>query len=135
LLQLALLLRCCAAATLLAMHLPGNFKKPRLITSVTKVSAGEPTEEDFAMGRFVDDVAIMETVCDLVAQDVNAVLFMNNEPAPERGWRANTMQAFMHQRLLRFTLTAYARGKGMEEAQELRVWDLIQRRYSYFSSS
>ena len=113
------------------MHLPGNFKKPRLITSVTKVSAGEPTEEDFAMGRFVDDVTIMEMVCDLVAQDVNAVLFMNNEPVPERGWRKGTMQAFMHQRLLRFTLTAYARGKGMEEGQELRVWDLIQRRYSY----
>jgi hypothetical protein len=61
------------------------------------------------MGRFVDDVAIMETVCDLVAQDVNAVLFMNNEPVPERGWRANTTQAFMHSSLLRFTLTAYAR--------------------------
>jgi hypothetical protein len=56
---------------------------------------------------------------------------MNNEPVPERGWRKGTMQAFMHQRLLRFTLTAYARGKGMEEGQELRVWDLIQRRYNY----
>ena len=104
---------------------PGSF------ASVRRVSAGEPSPEDVAMGRFVDDVTIMQTVCDLVAQDVNAVLFMNNEPVPERGWRKDTMQAFMHQRLLRFTLTAYARGKGMEEGQELRVWDLIQRRYSY----
>ena len=104
---------------------PGSF------ASVRRVSAGEPSPEDVAMARFVDDVTIMQTVCDLVAQDVNAVLFMNNEPVPERGWRKGTMQAFMHQRLLRFTLTAYARGQGMEEGQELRVWDLIQRRYSY----
>jgi hypothetical protein len=126
LLQLALLLRCCAAATLLAMHLPGNFKKPRLITSVTKVSAGEPTEEDFA---------IMETVCDLVAQDAIAVFFMNNTPVPEHGRREKTEQAYLHSRLLRFALSAYARGQDMEQAQELRVWDLIQHRYSYFSSS
>ena len=94
---------------------PGSFKKQR-------VSAGVPTREDFT---------IMETVCDLVSQDVNAVIFMNNAPVPEHGWRAKTEQAFVHSRLLRFTLTAYARGKLMEEEQEARVWDLIQQRYSH----
>ena len=96
--------------------------RAQFITSVRRVSAGEPTPED---------VTIMETVCDLVTQDLNAIIFMNNEPVPDGGWRSGTTQAFAHSRLLLFTLTVYARGKGMEEGQELRVWDLIQRRYSY----
>ena len=81
-----------------------------------------------------EDNTIMETICDLVALDINAVMFMGGNPVPASGgWRRNTLQAHLHSRLLLFTLKVYARGRNMEDEQEVRVWDLIQEKYFYTS--
>ena len=102
---------------------PRSFRTAHLITEVRVVSPGESHPEDNT---------IMETICDLVALDINAVMFMDGNPVPASGgWRRNTLQAHLHSRLLLFTLKVFARGRGMTEAQELRVWDLIQEKYDY----
>ena len=95
---------------------------PPPITDVRVVDPGESRPED---------VTIMDTVCDLVALDTNAVLFMGY-PVPESGgWRQGTLQAHLHSRMLLFTLNVYARGRNMEDDQQCRVWDLIQNKYGY----
>ena len=98
---------------------PGSFRH----AEVRRVSPGESSP---------DDVIIADTVCDLVAADVNAVMFMGNNPVPlSGGWRRGTVQAHLHSRLLRYTLHVYALGRGMGDPQEGRVWDIIQLRYGY----